>query len=90
MPELPGLWSLSPIAGLVGVIILLFYMLATGRLMTKTQHLEIVAAHEKLAEVQQEAISEWRRSTHALEARAIVLPSQTAADQAIRAGGGDP
>lgn len=89
MPELPGLWSLSPIAALVGIIVLLFFMLATGKLLTKTQHLQIVAAHEKLAEVQQEAISEWRRSTHNLEARAIVLPNPAAADQAIRASGGD-
>lgn len=42
MEALPGIWSLSPIAALVGVIVLLFWMLATGRLYTKSSHDEIV------------------------------------------------
>lgn len=37
MPELPGLWSLSPLAALVGFIVLLGYMLATGKLVTRRE-----------------------------------------------------
>lgn len=38
MPELPGLWSLTPIGALVGAIVLLYWMLATGRLITRSSH----------------------------------------------------
>lgn len=33
---LPGLWSLSPLAALVGVIVTLFLLLAYGKLITKS------------------------------------------------------
>lgn len=35
---LPGIWSLSPLAALVGVIVLSYWLLATGRLITKGSH----------------------------------------------------
>jgi hypothetical protein len=38
MPELPGLWSLTPIGALIGVIVLLYWLLSTGRLVTKSSH----------------------------------------------------
>lgn len=46
MPELPGLWSLSPLAALVGFIVLLGYMLAKGKLRTEREVADIVAQHQ--------------------------------------------
>jgi len=38
MPDLPGLWSLSPIAGMIGMIVLFYYLLANGRIIPKASH----------------------------------------------------
>ena len=35
---LPGIWGLTPLAALTGIIVLLYWMLATGRLITKETH----------------------------------------------------
>jgi len=35
---LPGIWGLTPLAALTGVITLLYWLLATGRLITKGSH----------------------------------------------------
>jgi len=37
-PVLPGLWGLTPIAGMLGMIVLLYWLLATGRMITRAQH----------------------------------------------------
>lgn len=46
MPELPGLWSLSPLAALVGFIVLLGYFLATGKLVTRREVDKLMAQTE--------------------------------------------
>ena len=43
MPELPGLWSLTPIGALLGAIVLFYWLLATGRLVPRKTHETIVA-----------------------------------------------
>lgn len=81
MPELPGLWSISPIAGLIGLLILLFWMLATGRLLTRSQHVEITAAQKNRGDEWKETALEYRSTIRELESRSVVLPSKQAADQ---------
>lgn len=38
MDVLPGIWSLSPLAALVGIIVLSYWLLASGRIITKGSH----------------------------------------------------
>lgn len=38
MIELPGIWSLSPLGALLGAIIVLYWLLATGRLIPRSSH----------------------------------------------------
>lgn len=38
MEALPGLWSLSPLGALIGVIVVFFLLLATGKIITKSSH----------------------------------------------------
>lgn len=48
MEVLPGVWSLSPLAALVGVIVILYWLLASGRLITKSSHeRELVQANKR-------------------------------------------
>lgn len=55
-PVLPGLWSLSPLAALVGFIVFLGIGLATGKLYTKGQHDEIVELHAERGRIQVKTI----------------------------------
>lgn len=47
MEQLPGLWSLTPIGALVGFIVLLGWMLATGRIATRREVEARIAAIDK-------------------------------------------
>lgn len=47
MEALPGLWSLTPVGGLLGFIVLLGYFLATGKLVTRREVDARMAAVEK-------------------------------------------
>lgn len=89
MPDLPGLWSLTPLGAFIGVLVLLFLMLASGKLLTRRQHEEVVHSKDQLIEIQEKAIDEWRLSAHTLQSRAVVLPNQKDADRLLHSGGSD-
>lgn len=38
MEALPGIWSLTPIGGMIGLVILAYWMLVSGRIITKSSH----------------------------------------------------
>lgn len=38
MDVLPGIWSLSPLGALIGAVVILYWMLGTGRLIPKSSH----------------------------------------------------
>jgi hypothetical protein len=60
---LPGLWSLSPIGALIGVVVLVFWLLATGRIIPR-------ASHERELAVANKRGDEWKET--ALEGRALI------------------
>jgi hypothetical protein len=70
MPELPGLWNLTPWGALLGLLVGLFYMLARRALYTLGSHDEIVGL--------------YKERIKALEAQHDVDVAQHQADQAIK------
>lgn len=62
MDALPGLWSLTPIGALLGGIVLFYWLLATGRIITK-------GSHEREIALVRERGDDWRDST--LDSRAV-------------------
>src|SRR6476620_1823278 len=61
MLELPaGLWSLSPLGALIGVIVLIYWLLATGRLIPKSSHERELAQAEKRGDEWKETANEFR------------------------------
>lgn len=62
MAELPGLWSLTPIGGMLGMIVLFYWLLATGRIITRS-------SHERELEVSDKRGDEWKET--ALEMRVV-------------------
>lgn len=75
-----GIWSLSPLAALVGVIVLLFWMLATGKILTRSQHTEITESAKTRGDEWKQTALEYRSTIRDLEARSVVLPSPEAAN----------
>lgn len=47
MDSLPGLWNLAPVPAILGLIVLLGWLLATGRLVTRREVEARIAAVEK-------------------------------------------
>src|SRR5690606_33129684 len=63
MEEIPlGLWELAPIPALIGAVMALYWLLATGRLVPRSSH-ERELAHQK------ERADEWKET--ALDQRAV-------------------
>ncbi len=70
MIEIPaGLWSLSPLGALIGVIVLIYWLLATGRLIPKSSHERELAQAEKRGD-------EWKETAHDQRAVNAVLRDQ--------------
>lgn len=80
-----GIWSLSPLGAFIGVLVLLFWMQATGRLLTRSQHDEIVAKSDRRGDEWKETALEYRSVIRELEGRSVVLPTAEAADK-LRGG----
>lgn len=59
---LPGIWSLTPIGGMIGVIVLFYWLMATGRIITKASHERELAMANKRGD-------EWKET--ALDTRAV-------------------
>lgn len=69
MAELPGLWSLTPIGGMLGMIVLFYWLLATGRMITR-------ASHERELGVMSSRGDEWKETAKQYEAVTTALTEQ--------------
>lgn len=59
---LPGIWSLSPLGALIGAVVLIYWLLASGRLIPRGTHESIVGQERKRGD-------EWKET--AFEQRAV-------------------
>lgn len=79
----PGLWGLSPIGFGIGVIALFYYLLATGRLITKS-------SHEREIEIYRAILINKDKTIDALTAQVASLMSVGRTVQAVlRSAGPD-
>lgn len=62
MESLPGIWSLSPLGALIGAVVLIYWLLASGRLIPRGTHDIIVGQERKRGD-------EWKET--ALDQRAV-------------------
>lgn len=47
LTQLPGLWSLTPIGALIGMLVLMFYLTGTGKYIPRSSHERELAAANK-------------------------------------------
>lgn len=60
MEALPGLWSLTPLGALIGVLVLQFYWNAKGVYVSKSTHEAHVAILQRTIDNQEKTIAEQR------------------------------
>ncbi|MGX9348905.1 hypothetical protein [Microbacterium sp. KNMS] len=70
MIELPmGIWNLTPIGGLVGVIVILYWLLASGRLVPRSTLERIEATNAIVVAAEKKRGDEWKET--AIDQRAV-------------------
>lgn len=69
METLPGIWSLSPLGALIGAVVILYWMLGTGRLIPKSSHERELEQADKRASRADMRGDEWKET--ALTERAV-------------------
>lgn len=62
MELIPGVWDVAPISGIVGLLLILYWLLATGRLIPRS-------SHERELAQQKERADEWKDT--AMDLRAV-------------------
>jgi len=67
MESLPGIWSLSPLGALIGVVILVYWLLASGRLIPKSSHERELAVQKTRGDEWKETALEERRTRRVIE-----------------------
>lgn len=75
---LPGLWSLSPIGAVIGMVVLIFLGLTTGRLYTRGQHDQIVNLYKELATEAKASAGKWEAVAVQRGAQLDILVPQVA------------
>ena len=60
MIELPGLWSLTPIGALLGVVATFYWLVVSGRLVPRSTHEESLGQERKRGDEWKETALEYR------------------------------
>lgn len=66
METLPGIWGLTPYGALLGVLVLLFWMIATGRLVPRKTHEEIVSQEHTRGDEWKQVAGERKQTINSL------------------------
>lgn len=66
METLPGIWSLTPLGALLGVLVLQFWLVATGRLVPRKSHEEAVTQERTRAEEWKTVAGERKNTINSL------------------------
>lgn len=90
MIELPGIWSLTPLGLALGLIAMLYFLIATGRLIPKASHdREMEVANLRGNEWKETALSERATKDKVLEQNRVLLEGSRATAAVLRASAPD-
>lgn len=91
MEVLPGIWSLSPLAALVGVLVLQFWFLATGRIITRGSHdRELGLTTRRGDEWKETAVQVRAVNSELLKQNSQLIEGNRIADHFFRSASEDP
>jgi hypothetical protein len=76
LASLPGLWSLTPIGALLLVLVIFFWLMATGKIITVSSHLrELAMERQRSDEWKQTANSKDSVNNELLKQNGILISS---------------
>jgi len=89
MPELPGLWSLTPLGGMLGMVVILYWLLATGRLISRSAHERELGQERRRGDEWKETALETRKlaAEQSEQISVLVVGTKTAAQYFGTVGG---
>lgn len=91
MDALPGLWSLTPIGALIGAIVLMYWLLATGRIITRSTHERELSQANRRGDEWKETALDGRKIIAAQEKQiAALIQSNRIADHFFQSMGPNP
>lgn len=83
MIELPGIWSLTPLGALIGVLVLQYWLMATGRLISKASHDREIAAANIRGDEWKATSNKWQAAAEASLSQNAVLLEGTRTTSAV-------
>lgn len=60
MPELTGVWQLSPLAALVGAVLTMYLLIAYGKLIPRSSHERELASERRRADEWKQTADTWQ------------------------------
>lgn len=69
VPDLPGLWSLTPYGAFLGLVVLFWWLLASGRLVPRKTHERELDAAKYRGDEWKETSGKWEGLSHKLAAQ---------------------
>lgn len=83
---LPGIWSLSPLGALIGAVVLIYWLLASGRLIPRGTHETIVGqANRRGDDWKETALSERKVNQEIRTQNTMLLEGQRISDRFYQA-----
>ena len=90
MSDIPGLWSLTPLGALIGVIVLLAFSLIRGYFIPRSSHeRELDLSHKRGDEWKETAVAVRAVNTELLQQNSALIESSRITDHFFRAVSGD-
>ena len=90
MPDIPGLWSLTPLGALVGVIVMIAVTLVRGYFIPRSSHeRELGLAHKRGDEWKETAVSVRAVNAELLRQNSAIIESNRITDHFFRSVTGD-
>ena len=83
MIELPSLWSLSPIGGMLGMLAVLYWLIASGRLIAKSTHDQQLKAAIERGNEHKDAAELWQGVALKAMGQQDILVESTRATAAV-------
>lgn len=77
LAQLPGLWSLTPIGAVIGMLVLIFWLTGTGRYIPRSSHEREMAAANKRGDEWKETALDTRQLNNELVKQNSVLVEST-------------
>lgn len=88
MDVLPGLWSLTPVGAVLGILVLAYWLLATGRIVPRSTHDLIVSTQRVRGDEWKETALEYQKANAVIRSQNTdLIQSNKVVEQLLRASG---